>query len=73
VVGEPVEGVGPLLVDDDARLVLLLDDGLGRRHQLPLQATGRHDTHAMKAGGRPREDLDGKIYCVPLLFFFLTL
>lgn len=36
LIGELVEGVGPLLADDHLGLVLLLDDGLGRGHQLPL-------------------------------------
>ena len=42
LVSEPVEGVGALLVDDDPRLVLLLYDGFGRSHQLPLQTERRH-------------------------------
>lgn len=44
------ERVWTLLADDDLGLVLLLDDGLGCGHELPLQDTQR------KAGGTRRDE-----------------
>lgn len=42
LVCELVEGVGILRADDHLGLILLFDDGLGCRHELPLQDTQRN-------------------------------
>lgn len=39
LVRELVEGVWTLLADDNLGLILLFNDGLGCRHELPLQGT----------------------------------
>lgn len=47
LVREFVERVGPGGADDDAGLVLLLDDGLGGGHQLPLKQKKRKLSHRL--------------------------